>query len=270
MNKINRENTTEEITTQNTNVSGAKIITAKKVIKSICCILVILCLLFLIVVVVQLCVDRFKNKSPVPSAFGYATLTIQTGSMSGTIEIGDMIIIKSAEEYKIGDIVTFLPQNDTIPTTHRIVGKDGDKFFTKGDNNNADDGEYITKSNIYGKVVKVIPKVGLFVTWFTQEFGWLFFVGIIFIIVIGVYILKNFIIKEQKVPVNVINSPEQKDQNEIEAIKAQKNSKLTKNQTSQKDQKTPKEQRKQISKKKDQIEQNNLKDQKKLKNFKEQ
>ena len=53
-------------------------------------------------------VDKFICKSPVPSFLGYSSLTIETGSMSGTMEIGDMIIIKNTGDYKIGDIFVFI------------------------------------------------------------------------------------------------------------------------------------------------------------------
>lgn len=200
MSKSNKNNAPETIKNNNqaSSNSATKKVKTQKVLKSIAYIVVILCLLFLVVIVVQLCIDKFKNKSPVPSAFGYASLTIQTGSMSGTLEIGDMIIIKGQDDYKIGDIVTFLPQNDVIPTTHRIVRMEGDKIYTKGDNNNSEDGEYITKANIYGKVVCVLSGLGLFTNWFTQGFGWLFFVGGLLIIIVGVYLLKHFLPKKQK------------------------------------------------------------------------
>jgi len=45
------------------------------------------------VVALWLTIDKFILKSPVPSMFGYASLTVETGSMEGTIDIGDMIII---------------------------------------------------------------------------------------------------------------------------------------------------------------------------------
>ena len=72
---------------------------------------------FVFIVTAWLCVDKFIIKSPVPSFFGYATLTIETGSMSGTMEIGDMIIIKDTGDYKIGDIITFMPLVTNSPVS---------------------------------------------------------------------------------------------------------------------------------------------------------
>lgn len=141
-------------------------------------------------VVVWLAVDKFIIGSPVPSMFGYATLTIETGSMSGTIEEGDMILIKDTGEYKIGDIVTFLQDGDKIPTTHRIINYDSDgNFITRGDANNAADTKPVTKDDIIGEVVEVFPKVGHFSNWVKSE-GWIYIVAILGILAIGFWISK--------------------------------------------------------------------------------
>ena len=147
---------------------------------------------FLLFVVSVLAVDRFVNRSPVPSFVGVATLVVATGSMSGTIEEGDLIIVKRADEYKIGDIVTFLGQGDEIPTTHRIIRIDGDKFYTKGDANNAEDPRAVLKEDVVGKVVGTVPYVGLFFRWLKEELGWLYLVAGIAVIASGIVLLKYF------------------------------------------------------------------------------
>ena len=77
-------------------------------------------LTLLVVIASWLCFDKFILKHQVPSIFGYSSLMVATGSMSGTIEEGDLIIIRDTDDYKIGDIVTFFQDGDDIPTTHRI------------------------------------------------------------------------------------------------------------------------------------------------------
>ena len=147
---------------------------------------------FLLFVVSVLAVDRFVNRSPVPSFFGISTLVVATGSMSGTIEEGDLIIVKNSDEYKIGDIVTFLGQGDDVPTTHRIIRIDGDKFFTKGDANNAEDPRAVLKEDMVGKVVGRVPYVGLFFSWLTEELGWLYLVAGLAVVASGIVLLKYF------------------------------------------------------------------------------
>ena len=173
------------------NDAGAPAVKKKRsvagIIVSAVCRILVACLLC---VAVWLLVDKFGKKSPVPMFMGIATLTVETGSMAGTIEEGDLIVIKRADEFRTGDIITFMPEGDTIPTTHRIVRIDGDKFYTKGDANNAEDTRAITKEQIIGKYEFSIPCVGLFFRWIGQEGGWLYFAGIAVVIVVGVLLLK--------------------------------------------------------------------------------
>ncbi len=149
-------------------------------------------LAFLIVTLIWIIVDRFTRKSPVTSVYGYSFLVVETGSMSGTIEEGDLIVVSGTDDYKVGDIITFMPEGDKIPTTHRIIRIDGQNYYTRGDaNGNAEDPRPVTKDNILGEVVNVIPGVGLFFRWFAQDFGWIYFAGIIAITVIGVVLIKK-------------------------------------------------------------------------------
>ena len=39
------------------------------------------------------------------SLFGYSFFEIQTGSMHGSIEIGDWILVKSDNDIKVGDVI---------------------------------------------------------------------------------------------------------------------------------------------------------------------
>ena len=148
--------------------------------------------LLLLFVAIVLAVDKFVKKSPVPSFFGTSLLIVTTGSMSGTIEDGDMIVVKRADSYKVGDIITFMPAGDTVPTTHRIIRISNGRYYTKGDANNAEDTRSIAKSDIVGKVTNTLPTLGLLCRWFTEEFGWLYLVAIIIVVVVGIVLLKQF------------------------------------------------------------------------------
>ena len=130
----------------------------------------------LVVAILWLSVQKFILKDPVPSIFGYASLTIETGSMNGQsamvkdgpvkqVNIGDMIIIKKTNDYEIGDVITFLPEGDKIPTTHRIIGYTENGFNTKGDANNVKDTVPISEDRVLGEVVLHLPKLGQFAGW---------------------------------------------------------------------------------------------------------
>ena len=84
--------------------------------------------------------------------FGIGILKVESGSMEPEISIGDIIIIKECEQYKINDIITYKVDNQYL-VTHRIVEGNGNSFVTKGDNNNAIDNKKIAKESIEGKVI---------------------------------------------------------------------------------------------------------------------
>lgn len=169
-------------------------IVIKRVIWGI--VIAVFCLLCALTI--WLAVDKFVLKSPVPSVFGYSALTVKTGSMSGTIEIGDLIIIKDTGEYEIGDIVTFLHEGDTVPTTHRIISMDENGLFiTRGDANNVQDALPVSKDIILGEVVKVLPEVGLFAEWLQSE-GWIYLVALLVILGGGTVFVQSFFRSEDE------------------------------------------------------------------------
>lgn len=92
------------------------------------------------------------------SFFGYSTFEVQTGSMANTINPGDWIIVKITKNVKLDDIITYSQKGDFI--THRVVETYKDSFITKGDANNSKD-DVINKSQIVGKVVKILPCFGI-------------------------------------------------------------------------------------------------------------
>jgi signal peptidase len=90
---------------------------------------------------------------------GYSAFEVATGSMSDTIEIGDVILVKLIEPNETlseNEIVVFT--QDTTLVTHRIIKINGDQIITKGDANNTQD-DPISRGQIIGKVVKIIPDV---------------------------------------------------------------------------------------------------------------
>lgn len=101
-------------------------------------------------------VNLFKKNYA--SLFGYSIFNVVTGSMSGTIEINDYVIVKNTDDVQINDIVTFSSNGELI--THRLVQVSGANYITRGDANTADDYS-ISKNDIVGKVVFVIPKAGI-------------------------------------------------------------------------------------------------------------
>jgi len=90
--------------------------------------------------------------------FGYTIFEVESGSMSPTINIDDMILVKVNTEVAKGDIITYKQDDDFI--THRVVKVLDDKLITKGDYNNSED-KVVSKDMVLGKIVKVFPKFGV-------------------------------------------------------------------------------------------------------------
>lgn len=91
------------------------------------------------------------------SFFGYSLFEVQTGSMKNEINIGDWIIVKYTDDISLNDVVTYKKGKNFI--THRVVEAYKNTYVTKGDANNTKD-DAISKKQIVGKVVKVLPHFG--------------------------------------------------------------------------------------------------------------
>ena len=92
------------------------------------------------------------------SLFGYTTFEVQSGSMSNEINKGDWIIVKYSDNIQLNDIITFKKDDNFV--THRVVEEYNNTFVTKGDANNTKD-DPISKDQVVGKVVKILPNFGV-------------------------------------------------------------------------------------------------------------
>lgn len=102
-----------------------------------------------------------------PIKNNFQIMSVTSGSMQPALPIGSLIVVKPVSEYRVGDIITFLPsklgdKKDQI--THRIISiqeKGGQKIIvTKGDANNSVDGESVAIDKIIGKELFLIPLLG--------------------------------------------------------------------------------------------------------------
>lgn len=96
-----------------------------------------------------------------PTRFGgQATYVIVSGiSMEPNLHRGDLVILREADSYAIGDVVTY--RHPTIgPVIHRIIGRDGERFIFKGDNNTWLDAYRPTQAELIGKLWIYVPKAG--------------------------------------------------------------------------------------------------------------
>lgn len=135
---------------------------AKKVINKISTIILNILLVIVSILIIiglyYLVQIKVLNNS-YANIFGYTFFEVATGSMSNTIEIGDVVIVKITKEVQENEIIVYSEGNNFI--THRLIEKDGqNRFITKGDANNSED-KPIEESQILGKVIYIIPKIGI-------------------------------------------------------------------------------------------------------------
>ena len=76
-------------------------------------------------------------------------------SMNPVFKKNDIIIIQEQNEYKVGDIVAYIAEDGNI-VTHRIIEKNENGFYTKGDNNNTKDETLIHSNSIIGKFKTIL------------------------------------------------------------------------------------------------------------------
>lgn len=117
-----------------------------------------------------------------------------SNSMWPKIKAGSVIFTKKTNSYKKGDIITF--QSDPISTTHRIykiINRNGKDFFvTKGDQNDALDSYLVSQENIIGKVIYIIPYLGLLLMALKTRFGLYLFIFLPTLIIMLVELKKLF------------------------------------------------------------------------------
>lgn len=147
-------------------------------------------LIIIMVYNISLIAQSILKPNKTPSFLGVKTYVIISGSMEPNIEIGDIVVVKAEENLDIGDVISYRKCQSVI--THRITqinkNENGEiEYKTRGDNNNVEDEESIKPSNIEGKVIKIVPKLGN-VTLILQNKVIIIFIFIIFYI----YVSRNY------------------------------------------------------------------------------
>ncbi len=168
---------------------------------------------FFLVVLVLLCVYTFIvtdiMKKDYVNVFGYTYFVVASGSMSGSIEVDDIIFVHITKDVKDNDIITFLDEDGNL-ITHRLVNKNGDKYITKGDVNNVSD-DPITKDQIIGKVALVVSP-----SFVLKSIAIFLIVFILLALVNFDQIIKKYIVKnpnkdgEEKLPDDIFTNPKKK------------------------------------------------------------
>lgn len=96
-----------------------------------------------------------------PVIGGSTTYTITTGnSMEPLLHDGDLAVVREASAYEIGDAAAYKSRQLGHTALHRIVGREGDGYIFKGDNNDFLDPEQPEHDQLIGKLWFHVPKLG--------------------------------------------------------------------------------------------------------------
>lgn len=106
------------------------------------------------------------EKNDYANLFGYTFFEVATGSMSPTMEIGDVVIVKLTKEVETNDIIVYVDGENII--THRLIEINDDHLIAKGDANNSED-KPIQREMVLGEVVQIVPKIGIWRKIFTSS-----------------------------------------------------------------------------------------------------
>jgi signal peptidase len=99
-------------------------------------------------------------------AFGAQPLVVVSGSMSPSIDVGDIIITlpSQVKDINVGDVISYRIESLPAPVVHRVVSVDrttGSTIITtKGDALKEADRPIVISTGTVGKVAFTIPKIG--------------------------------------------------------------------------------------------------------------
>jgi signal peptidase len=116
---------------------------------------------------------------------GYQALTVVSGSMEPSIDVGDMVVNRSVSPLRArpGDVISFRDPTDLRRViTHRVRSVRVERlrawFVTKGDANNATERWDIPIDGKIGQVELQIPKVGYALSVVRSPFGRIMFLAL--------------------------------------------------------------------------------------------
>jgi signal peptidase I len=122
---------------------------------------------------------------------GQAAYVMVNGiSMEPGYHTGDLVIVRKAQAYQVGDVVTYRDAEMGAFVIHRIIRIEQGQFVIKGDNNSWLDAYHPTQEEIVGKQWIYAPKVGRTMQWLRKPIN----LSLTVVLLGGVF-MSNMIIK---------------------------------------------------------------------------
>lgn len=126
------------------------------------------------------------NQMPMP--FGVGVGVVVTGSMEPELSVDDVIVVRTASDYKVGDVVVY--QSRRILVVHKIIAVDGTTVTTQGTANDVADAP-IHVSDIKGKVWFHIDGAGAVLDWVRSPIGSILVLALAALLLVKSYATEN-------------------------------------------------------------------------------
>jgi signal peptidase len=114
----------------------------------------------------------------IPHLFGFRSLVVLSGSMTPTLRVGDVVIVRQIPpgEARVGDVVTFRdPTRGDRLVTHRVRSIEVEagvvRIQTKGDANSGVESWQVQATGTIGRAGFRVPKIGYALFWIRGRFG---------------------------------------------------------------------------------------------------
>lgn len=147
--------------------------------------------IFIIILIVITILSVIGSKMDFNSSIvRYIPMQVLSGSMEPEIKVGDIVVSKAVDSSSIkeGDVITYKMGANTL-VTHRvieIIEMNGSNFYkTRGDANNVEDSDLVSRDNVVGKLALRIPRGGYVVDILTSPIGFVIFFVLPIVVLIG-------------------------------------------------------------------------------------
>lgn len=105
-----------------------------------------------------------------PRAWGGAmTYVLTTGtSMSPTFAAGDLAVLRTADSYRVGDVLAYRSEELDRVVLHRVRTAEDGVFTLQGDGNDFVDPDRVREQQVLGRLALRVPNVGPVLSWLLQ------------------------------------------------------------------------------------------------------
>jgi hypothetical protein len=90
--------------------------------------------------------------------------------MQPRFHTGDLAVVRPADHYKVGDVVAYHSKILHLVVMHRIVAVEGDRYVTRGDNNDFVDPDRPSRADVLGKLSVRVAHGGRVLRWLHTPF----------------------------------------------------------------------------------------------------